>query len=750
MRSDANSISTNLIGQILEAAHDFDCEVGGANVHVVSTRAKAPKWPASAETPPAAIDLACSWPSGSVDLVFSADIFGGRGPHAGMVALKIALARTQAQILWITLPVTIGDHADGEELLVPASVTAFKRKGDGNIDDLSNALRQAFDKSGIPKWKTSDGRALAFSVRLPTVLTPSAREIFERLVTIALLKLPAFAREPGLIEGHPPFSLPPPSPVVLMVGGPTDEKLAGLSPLPGGVREFKTTADELLARIGDGCSRAELEAHFRTRYEVTGKTALQNYIGLLARLGLIRLEGTNVILGENAANYLPGRTPLALFRILDETFSGFLEMLVVAKEMGAFGDAESVALFKQLLDVDWESPNQVSFRRNWLLSLGAFEREDGDDTLTPLGEELLGLRPEDRAAIEERLEALQEESSPEEVAADETVEAVQAPSWESELELSAAAIARHADLKLAPELLNRAAVALCAGKHLLLIGPPGTGKTELALALGEAARSEGYCLGTHTATASADWTTFDTVGGYSLQKDSSLRFRSGALLRALEQKKWLLVDELNRADVDRAFGELMTVLSGGSTDTAYETDAGRQIRIGPDRDATHFVPPSFRVIATMNTWDKTSLFRLSFAVQRRFAILYVGCPPAADYAALLVAAATGAGPGQPLPEARASQIAALFSPSGLLAQREIGPAIALDVVRYTRRRLRGGDGLAEALGMFLLAQLEGLSDDDARGAWKAIRASLAEWTQPSSVEELRKRFVDLFPDSGVE
>lgn len=751
MRTDANAISTNLVSQIVAAAHDFDCDVEGTRVRVVAKSTPPPKWPASAGTPPPVIALACSWSTGSVELLFGADLFGGKGPHAGMVALKIALAKTQAQVLWITLPVTIADHADGDELLFPASMTPFKRKADWNIDALSDALKEAFARSGIPKLKASDWRALAFTVKLPDLLTPGASEVFERLVKIALLKLPGFARDPGLIEGQLPYELPPPSPMPL-VGGATDEdeKFAGLSPLPGGVRAFKTTTDDLLARVGDGCSRAELEEHFRTRYQVTGKTALPNYITLLTRLGLIKLEGPRVVLGENAAKYLPERKPIVLFRILDEAFSGFLEMLVVAKSMGKFGDAESVARFKQLIEVEWESPNQVNFRRNWLLSLGVFEREDGDDTLTPLGEEVLVERSTARADVMERLEALLEDSSPEDVAPPEAVEAARVPSWDAELELSAAAIARHAELKLAPELLSRAAVALCAGKHLLLIGPPGTGKTELAQALGEAARSEGYCLGTHTATASADWTTFDTVGGYSLQKDSSLRFRPGALLRALEQKKWLLVDELNRADVDRAFGELMTVLSGGSTDTSYETDSGRQIRIGPDRDATHFVPPSFRVIATMNTWDKTSLFRLSYAVQRRFAIIYVGCPPAADYSALLVAAATGAGSGQPLSEARASQIASLFSPSGLLAQREIGPAIALDVVRYTRRREKSGDGLAEALGMFLFAQLEGLSDDEARGAWKAIRASLAEWTTEVSVAELRQRFVDLFPNLGAE
>ena len=37
----------------------------------------------------------------------------------------------------------------------------------------------------------------------------------------------------------------------------------------------------------------------------------------------------------------------------------------------------------------------------------------------------------------------------------------------------------------------------------------------------------------------------------------------------------------------------------------------------------------------MNIWDKTSLFRLSYAVQRRFAIINVGLPSDAVYAEII-------------------------------------------------------------------------------------------------------------------
>ena len=297
-------------------------------------------------------------------------------------------------------------------------------------------------------------------------------------------------------------------------------------------------------------------------------------------------------------------------------------------------------------------------------------------------------------------------------------------------------------LVLPTALPAQLAAALATGKHLLLVGPPGTGKTALARAIAAAAEGSRACRGLHIATASADWTTFDTIGGYALTRDRTLTFRPGCFLVALERGQWLLVDELNRADVDRAFGELMTVLSGTPTDTAYQLDDGTTISIGP-KGSTHPVPSGFRVLATMNTWDKTSLFRLSFALQRRFAVIPVGLPAEEEYHRLLRHGAGAPGELPPLDEEQLQPVLQLFSSDGLLAHRALGPAVALDVVRYLRRRRAPGEALAEAFAFFVLPQLEGLERPAVHEIRGLLRVALREHEEAHSA--LDAQLMELFP-----
>lgn len=197
----------------------------------------------------------------------------------------------------------------------------------------------------------------------------------------------------------------------------------------------------------------------------------------------------------------------------------------------------------------------------------------------------------------------------------------------------------------------------------------------------------------------------------------------------------------------------MTVLSGKGSVLPNKDAAERPISVGRDGDPTapregwsHPLPSTFRLIATMNTWDKTSLFRLSFALQRRFAILHVGLPDDESYAGILRSAAEAAGFDEPLSDDVTSRLLVLFSRKGLLEHIELGPAIGLEVVRYLRRRRGVPESMLEAIGLYVLPQLEGLERQAARAVRSILRKELGGWTSEAALAELEERFTELHPE----
>jgi MoxR-like ATPase len=203
-----------------------------------------------------------------------------------------------------------------------------------------------------------------------------------------------------------------------------------------------------------------------------------------------------------------------------------------------------------------------------------------------------------------------------------------------------------------PDIIDFLLSVLVYGcKNVLLVGKPGTGKTSIARFIAEKLGFEPIVV-----TANAHWSRVDVIGGPMFIGSGSVTWRPGVLMEAiarhLEAKQhgkkgaWLIIDEINRADVDKAFGEFFTIFSGPEPSewvipsyiidewkkysNANQNDVYRPmleaIKRNLYRNEKYIVPPDFRVIGTMNYVDVANLFAIGEAFTRRFVRIEVEYP----------------------------------------------------------------------------------------------------------------------------
>ena len=187
-------------------------------------------------------------------------------------------------------------------------------------------------------------------------------------------------------------------------------------------------------------------------------------------------------------------------------------------------------------------------------------------------------------------------------------------------------------LEIEEEVVKRIINHLIASKNVILVGAPGTGKTDLARRLLRVLGRKIIGMAEPVeAVASYEWGRYEVIGGNSLSQDEkgNYIFHYGCVTKAIKEGKFLLIDEFNRADMNKAFGEMFLAVDHGRIELREDEKPSDQINTSNNYGTTTPfipVPPLFRMICTMNDYDKSILNDLSYGLLRRFAFVEIDIP----------------------------------------------------------------------------------------------------------------------------
>ncbi len=169
--------------------------------------------------------------------------------------------------------------------------------------------------------------------------------------------------------------------------------------------------------------------------------------------------------------------------------------------------------------------------------------------------------------------------------------------------------------------LDRLSELLTRKKNLILQGPPGVGKSYLAKRLafaimGQKSEAQVTLIQFHQSYAYEDFIQGyrpNSDGGFSKQNGVFYEFCRKARSN-LDQPYFFIIDEINRGNLSRIFGELMLLLEADKRSQSF----AMPLTYSPDVE--FFVPQNVHVIGMMNTADR-SLAMVDYALRRRFAFV---------------------------------------------------------------------------------------------------------------------------------